>query len=43
VRSLRELEEFWSIEDLLDAEIALDIWEQLEAEAYAAAKAAAER
>jgi len=30
IKSLREIEQFWSIDDVLDANLALDVWEDLE-------------
>lgn len=32
---LRELEKHWSVDDLLDAHVALDLWEDLEEKARA--------
>lgn len=47
MKSLAELEDRWTIEDLLDANIALDLWDEIEmraiAKADAEAKAAAAR
>jgi hypothetical protein len=41
VRSLHEVEAHWSIDDLLDAHMAIDVWDELERKSYveAAAKA----
>lgn len=30
MKSLREIEEWWSIDDLLDANMALDVWDEIE-------------
>jgi len=35
VKSLREIEEYWSLDDLLDAELALSVWDEIEAKASA--------
>jgi hypothetical protein len=41
-RSLREVEEYWSIDDLLEANMMLDVWDDLEAQASQKARAEAQ-
>jgi len=33
VKSLQELEQWWSLDDLLSANIALDVWDEMERQA----------
>lgn len=43
MKSLLEIERHWTIEDLLDANIALDAWEDAEHRAYEKARADAQK
>lgn len=43
MKSLAEVAEKWSIDDLLEAHMALDIWDDLEARAHAKAEESARR
>lgn len=38
MKSLAEIAAHWSLDDLLDANLALDLWDELEAKAIAEAK-----
>lgn len=43
MKSLHEIEQHWGLEDVLDANMVLDIWDDIESKATKEAKAAAER